>query len=118
LTQATASVFHKLTTRSSTWGYGALGGGRREYACAADWIVILRDRRIRHRPAERDALARHHLRVLVMTGAGNLSVWDQLRLLVRSWDHIEQLVEAEPGPWLFSIIKAGLRCRSYPTPEQ
>ena len=49
---------------------------------AEGWIVVARDNKIRSRPAERAALAEHPLRMRVLTGAGNLSVWEQLRVLV------------------------------------
>lgn len=83
-------------------------------AAEQDWVVVLRDKKIRSRPSEKAALASNPLRVLVLTSAGELNVWNQLRTLIRSWDRIEELLGIEP-PWLYSVTKAGLRKRSYPT---
>lgn len=84
-------------------------------AARNDWVVILRDKRIQRRPAELAALAANPLRVLVLTSAGQLGVWEQLRVLLRYWDRIEELVETEPGPWLCAVTKNGIRPRAYPT---
>ena len=84
-------------------------------ASELDLAVIPRDKHIRFRPAERAALAEHALRVLALTGAGNMNVWDQLTLLVRAWEKIEEKVDQEPGPWMYSVTKAGLRALNYPT---
>lgn len=83
-------------------------------AAQRGWVVILRDKRLNRRPAELEALASHPLRVLVLSSAGQLGVWDQLRVLLRYWDSIDELVGANPGPWLFAVTKSGLRQRKYP----
>lgn len=44
-----------------------------------------------------------------------MNVWDQLTLLVRAWEKIEEKVDQEPGPWMYSVTKAGLRALNYPT---
>ena len=75
---------------------------------AEGWIVVARDNKIRSRPAERAALAEHPLRMRVLTGAGNLSVWEQLCVLVARWDRIEEL-SLEPPPWMYAVTKNGLR---------
>ena len=69
--------------------------------------------KIRHRPAERAALAAHPLRILVLTTVGNLTVWEQLRVLVARWDRIEELSEEAP-PWMYALTKNGLRQMPYP----
>lgn len=81
---------------------------------AREWVVVLRDKKIRNRPAERQALALHPLRVLVLTSAGNLGVWDQLRVLLRYWDRIEDIL-LQPPPWLNAVTKRGIQPRDYPT---
>jgi hypothetical protein len=79
------------------------------------WVVVLRDKRLQKRPAELAALAANPLRVLVLTSAGQLRVWDQLRVLLRYWDRIEEQIEENAGPWLVAVTKNGLRHRPYPT---
>ena len=72
------------------------------------------DKRLQRRPAELAALAPNPLRGLVLTSAGQLRVWDQLRVLLRYWDKIEERVQ-EPAPWLIAVTKNGLRPKPYPT---
>ncbi len=72
------------------------------------WIVVARDKKIRHRPAEWEALSKHPLRMLVLTTVGNLTVWEQLRVFVARWDRIEELLKEDP-PWMYAVTKNGLR---------
>lgn len=80
---------------------------------AREWIVVGRDKKIRKRPAERAALIDFPLRKLVLTAAGQLSVWEQLRVLVAQWDRIEEL-SREPPPWMCAVTKQGVRRIRYP----
>ena len=80
-----------------------------------DWIVVLRDQQIRKRPNERNELAHHKLRLLVMTGSGQQSIWEQLRVFVQRWDKVQSLIENKPGPWLYRLNKSGLIKGDYPT---
>jgi hypothetical protein len=67
-------------------------------------IVISRDRRIRTKPAELALLREHRLRVLWIAGKRDLSTWDTLVRLVRSWDHIEiEIARRGDGPWFLAI---------------
>jgi hypothetical protein len=79
------------------------------------WVVIMRDKRLRTRPAEKRALVVNPLRALVLTTAGQLEIWDQLRILMRAWDRIEELVAGESSPWWYTITRAGLRRGAYPS---
>jgi hypothetical protein len=74
-----------------------------------DWIVIMRDKRIRWRPRERQALLDARLRVFLLNRAGNYTRWRVIDLLVRRWAEIESKAEAEPGPYVYSVTHAGLR---------
>lgn len=44
-----------------------------------------------------------------LTSGGNLDLFSQLRLWLRLWDDIEALVAREPGPWLASVTRTGVR---------
>jgi len=74
----------------------------------AGLILITRDKRIRYRPAEKRLMLAYGVRGVFLTGAGNTTSWDQLRLIVRHWEAIEALVQA-PGPWAQSLTVRGLR---------
>lgn len=79
-----------------------------------NWVVVLRDKKIRKRPHERQELARHNLRLLVMSAAGQLNAWEQLRIFVLHWDKIESLIQRRRGPWLYRLTKTGLTEGEYP----
>ena len=50
----------------------------------ADGLVVLtRDKRIRRRPIERQALLDHGVRACFLTSGGNLDLFDQLKLWLR-----------------------------------
>ncbi len=76
---------------------------------AEGWIVVARDNKIRSRPAEMGGPSRAPApHAGAYNGAGNLSVWEQLRVLVARWDRIEEL-SLEPPPWMYAVTKNGLR---------
>lgn|GEM_PF-1619029 len=71
-----------------------------------DWIVVMRDKRIRNRKAERDALMASGVRAFCLTGAGNYSKWDTLSLLVRRWASMED-ISAGAGPYIYALTQGG-----------
>lgn len=73
----------------------------------ADWVVIMRDKRIRRRPAERQRFLEHGVRAFCLTGAGNQTSWQMLRLLVRHWDRIEEAA-TQPGPFIYAVTAGGV----------
>jgi PIN like domain len=73
------------------------------------WVVIKRDKRIRTRPWEREALIAAGARTFCLTGAGNYNRWDTLRLLAARWDRIEQVAEKIPGPYIYAVTWQGVR---------
>jgi len=100
-----------------TWP-GAPGGLVPEGARDSQWlpvvgkaglVVLTRDKRIRRRPLERQALLASGVRACFQTAGGQLSLFEQLQLWLRHWSEIESLVEEEPGPWLASVTRVGVR---------
>lgn len=75
----------------------------------AGLVVLTRDKRIRSRPLERQALLDHNVRACFLTSGGSLTLFEQLRLWLRYWDDIEDLVADQPAPWLASVTRAGVR---------
>ena len=73
------------------------------------WVVISRDKRIRRRPAEIQAVLNHGVRLFVLTAGGNLSRWDTLDLLVRRWPDIARTASENPGPFVYAVTRHGLR---------
>lgn len=74
----------------------------------AGLVALTRDKRIRSRPLERQALLDHGVRACFQTTGGQLTLFDQLRLWLRWWNEIEKLVAEHPGPWLASVTRAGV----------
>jgi PIN like domain len=72
-------------------------------------VVIQRDKRIRSRPGERQALLDHGLRTFCLTRAGHMSKWEILRLLVISWPDIERIARELEGPYIYSVTGQGVR---------
>lgn len=75
-----------------------------------DWLVVMRDEHIRTRPLEKEALLSNGVRAFVLTGAGQMTMWEILTLLVRRWPLFEQHGgSGEPGPYLYSVTETGVR---------
>jgi hypothetical protein len=73
-------------------------------------VVITRDKRIRTRPGEAQAIIEAGIRGFVLTRASNLSTWDTLTVLVDQWNALERFLAENPdGPWLASITRAGVK---------
>jgi len=75
---------------------------------SAGLVVLTRDKRIRTRPVEREALLDHDVRACFLTSGGNLDLFTQLRLWLRYWDDVVTLVDTRPGPWLASATRNGV----------
>jgi hypothetical protein len=72
------------------------------------WPVIMRDKRIRDRPLERESFKAHRMKGFVLTGAGSYSRWQTLELLVRRWEDMTARVDL-PGPWMFALTQGPTR---------
>ena len=79
--------------------------------------IPTRDKRIRNRPLERVALLGHNVRACFLTSGGRLDLFDQLQLWLRYWPEIERLVADEPGPWLASVTRNGVRLFDKPAED-
>ncbi len=73
-----------------------------------DLLVLSRDKRMRHRPAERRAILDSGVRVVFLGGSRNLDRWAQLDLVVRSWPRLEEARE-RTGPWVASLTMGSLK---------
>lgn len=71
------------------------------------WAVLMKDERIRYRPAERAALIDHRVRAFCLA-SGNLRATEMAQLYL---DVLDKLVAAcgAPGPFLFVVTRSGLR---------
>lgn len=64
-----------------------------------NWIIITRDKHMRHRPAEYEAIVRNKARVVRLDARRELKKWDQLEIIVCQWRNIEKYRDRE-GPWI------------------
>lgn len=79
-----------------------------------EWVVLKRDKKIRTRQWERDALIRAGLRTFCLTGGGNYTRWETLRLLAARWNRIEEVAVTVPGPYIYAVTWEGVRELSLP----
>lgn len=71
-------------------------------------VVISRDKRIRTKPAELAAFRAVGLRVFWIAGTKDLSNWESIKLVVKWWDRMEEIVrDRGAGPW-FQAVSEGL----------
>jgi hypothetical protein len=71
------------------------------------WVVLMKDERIRYRPAERAAVLDHSVRAFCLT-SGNLRATDMASLYLGVLDRIAAACAA-PGPFLYGVSRQGLR---------
>ena len=78
-----------------------------ERAGRAGWVVLMKDEKIRYRPAETAALINHQVRAFCLT-SGNLRAADMAGLYLNV---LGSLVTAcgKPGPFLYVVSRSGLR---------
>ncbi len=69
------------------------------------WIAMGRDYRHHLVDVERDAIRAHRVGVFYLWGA-NASQWEQLRVLAKAWDRIEDACRG-PAPFIYRIGKDG-----------
>jgi hypothetical protein len=71
------------------------------------WLVIGRDRRIRYRPAEKQAIIDHHVGYFCIAQDTNPTRWEYLRLIVTTLDAMEQLFASIERPFMYGVYKDG-----------
>jgi hypothetical protein len=70
------------------------------------WVVLMKDDRIRTRPAERDALMKAGVRAFCLTNA-QLRAADQTARFVANINRIIQRAR-KPGPYIYGVYEDGL----------
>jgi hypothetical protein len=71
------------------------------------WPVLMKDQRIRYRPAERQALVEHGVQAFCLTG-GNLRAADMAAHFLAAINHIASAC-VQTGPFLYAVTPRGLR---------
>ncbi len=70
------------------------------------WVVVTRDKRIRIRRAERQAIEDHRVGCFVLASAGNLGRWETLKVVVPTLDEMVRRFDETPRPFIFTIDSA------------
>ena len=75
-------------------------------ASANDWVLFMKDARIRRRPAEQQAVIESRARCFCLSD-GNLSTDAMAERYLTNWEAIVQAC-TEVGPYLYSVRASGI----------
>ncbi len=78
-----------------------------ERAGHTEWVVLMKDERIRYRPSERAALIDHGVKAFCLT-SGNLKAAQMAEAFLNRIAAISEACRA-PGPFLYAVSARGLR---------
>lgn len=76
-------------------------------------FLVTRDKRIRRRPLELDALRRNKVGAFVLVGK-EMDRWSQIEQVVRAWPKIREASAATPLPFAFRVNRFGSRLDKLP----
>lgn len=71
---------------------------------AAGWLIITRDRRIQHRPAEIAAVLDNNAKMVALSSRDARTKWLQLQILMANWHRVEALTQ-KPGPFVYTATR-------------
>lgn len=77
-----------------------------------NWLVIARDKRLRTRPAEREALLRARVGCFIIAQKRDPTRWEYLKLLAATLDAMVDIHRSEERPFIYLVDAAG-RLRRY-----
>lgn len=77
-------------------------------AGAADWIVYSRDKKIRSRPAERQAIVDNEVACFIITVNRNLTRWEYLKLIARTLDDSIDIHARVSRPFIWTVETKGI----------
>jgi len=73
---------------------------------ARGWVIVTRDKAIRHRPAELAAVRDGRAHLFALT-SGNLSAADTAAVIVAAWPHLRKAVARQRAPALYAVHRDG-----------
>lgn len=74
---------------------------------ASGWILVTRDKRIRTRPLEAEALIRSGLSAFFFVQKRDPDLWGWVQLVVRRWREMKTLARSERKPFLLAVPERG-----------
>jgi hypothetical protein len=72
------------------------------------WPVIVRDKKVRTRPGERDKIIRHGVGCFILNQKQDPTKWEYLQLLAKTMDEIEERFAQTPRPFIYTIDRNGV----------
>ena len=72
------------------------------------WVVLMKDAKIRYRPAELQVVIDHGLRAFCLTNA-NLRGVEMARRFVVHLPRIARIAEQKPGPYIYGVYRDAVR---------
>lgn len=85
---------YPIFTKDTTWLLEAGTNG---------WLVILRDKKVTTRPAERRAIMDHAVGAFLVGQKRNPTRWDYFRIIVSKLEEMEELFRNTQRPFVFKI---------------
>ena len=76
-------------------------------AGANQWLVIVRDKKIRTRPGERRVLIEHNVGCFIVSQKRNLTRWEYLKLLAATLDKMEEFFATTRRPFMCKVDASG-----------
>lgn len=76
-------------------------------AGANDWLVILRDKKVRTRPGERAAIIKHGVGCFIINQKKNPTRWDYFKLLAKTLDKMEEYFATAERPFIYKVDSLG-----------
>jgi len=73
-----------------------------------NWVILTRDKRIRRRPIEKQALVASGAKTFVLT-SGNLRGRDMAEILVAQINRIERLAQKTDPPFVAALTRSGVK---------
>ncbi len=80
------------------------------------WVVLTKDKRIRHRVLERDAIIAAKLRVFVLASSKGLTGQQMGQMLVRNLPRMERIARKQPPPFIAGVYEKEVRLYELPQP--
>lgn len=72
------------------------------------WVVLMKDAKIRYRPAELQVLIDHGLRAFCLTNA-NLRGVEMAARFVDNLPRMIRVAQERPGPYIYGVYSGGVR---------
>lgn len=78
------------------------------HVAASGWVLVTRDKRIRTRPLEAEALVRAGLSAFFFMQKRDPDLWGWVQLVVRRWREMQELERTAHKPFLMGIPERGV----------